>query len=101
MTMEEAVRRRTCFVEGVIKCYPNETLDAIIDRIVKAEVDVSSRRVLTSEEQRRNVLCWSVLIQVHRLVLVDEADTLRGIISLSDLLQAMVLTPAGIDALCS
>ncbi|XP_036946821.1 5'-AMP-activated protein kinase subunit gamma-1 isoform X3 [Acanthopagrus latus] len=75
MTMQEAVRRRTCYVEGVIKCYPDETLETIIDRIVKAEV--------------------------HRLVLVDRADVVKGIISLSDLLQAMVLTPAGIDALLS
>ncbi|XP_028988143.1 5'-AMP-activated protein kinase subunit gamma-1 isoform X1 [Betta splendens] len=75
MMMEEAIRRRTCFVEGVIKCYPDETLETIIDRIVKAEV--------------------------HRLVLVDRADMVKGIISLSDLLQAMVLTPAGIDALLS
>lgn len=42
--MQEAVRRRTCFVEGVIKCYPDETLDTIIDRIVKAEVGVSYKR---------------------------------------------------------
>lgn len=41
------------------------------------------------------------LSQVHRLVLVDRSDVLRGIISLSDLLQAMVLTPTGIDALSS
>lgn len=41
------------------------------------------------------------LSQVHRLVLVDRADVVKGIISLSDLLQAMVLTPAGIDALLS
>ncbi|XP_049919251.1 5'-AMP-activated protein kinase subunit gamma-1 isoform X1 [Epinephelus moara] len=75
MPMHEAVRRRTCFIEGVIKCYPDETLETIIDRIVKAEV--------------------------HRLVLVDRADVVKGIISLSDLLQAMVLTPAGIDALLS
>ncbi|XP_070787017.1 5'-AMP-activated protein kinase subunit gamma-1 isoform X1 [Enoplosus armatus] len=75
MTMQEAVCRRGCFVEGVIKCYPDETLETIIDRIVKAEV--------------------------HRLVLVDKADVVKGIISLSDLLQAMVLTPAGIDALLS
>ncbi|KAG7241002.1 hypothetical protein INR49_026032 [Caranx melampygus] len=75
MTMQEAIRRRTCFVEGVIKCYPYESLETIIDRIVKAEV--------------------------HRLVLVDRADVVKGIISLSDLLQAMVLTPAGIDALLS
>ncbi|XP_071320393.1 5'-AMP-activated protein kinase subunit gamma-1 isoform X2 [Trachinotus anak] len=70
MTMQEAIRRRTCFAEGVIKCYPDETLETIIDRIVKAEV--------------------------HRLVLVDRADVVKGIISLSDLLQAMVLTPAEI-----
>uniref|UniRef100_A0A8C7VAF3 Cyclin Pas1/PHO80 domain containing 1 n=1 Tax=Oryzias sinensis TaxID=183150 RepID=A0A8C7VAF3_9TELE len=75
MTMQEAVRRRTCHVEGVMKCYPHETLETILDRIVKAEV--------------------------HRLVLVDTADVVKGIVSLSDLLQAMVLTPAGIDALLS
>ncbi|XP_054479687.1 5'-AMP-activated protein kinase subunit gamma-1 isoform X1 [Anoplopoma fimbria] len=75
MTMQEVVRRRSCFVEGVIKCYPDETLETIIDRIVSAEV--------------------------HRLVLVDRADVVKGIISLSDLLQAMVLTPAGIEALLS
>lgn len=39
MTMQEAVEKRICCVEGVIKCYPYETLDIIIDRIVKAEVD--------------------------------------------------------------
>ncbi|KAI3365944.1 hypothetical protein L3Q82_009776 [Scortum barcoo] len=78
MTMQEAVRRRRCFSEGVMKCYPDETLETIIDRIVKAEVGA-----------------------VHRLVLVDRADVVKGIISLSDLLQAMVLTPAGIDALLS
>ncbi|XDV14520.1 hypothetical protein PO909_014757 [Leuciscus waleckii] len=75
MSMQEAVRRRRCYVEGVIKCYPDETLDTVIDRIVKAEV--------------------------HRLVLVDRDDVVRGIISLSDLLQAIVLSPAGIDALFS
>uniref|UniRef100_A0A674I1D6 CBS domain-containing protein n=1 Tax=Terrapene triunguis TaxID=2587831 RepID=A0A674I1D6_9SAUR len=39
--------------------------------------------------------------QVHRLVLVDEKKSLRGIVSLSDILQALVLSPAGIDALNS
>uniref|UniRef100_A0A8C8M8G0 CBS domain-containing protein n=1 Tax=Oncorhynchus tshawytscha TaxID=74940 RepID=A0A8C8M8G0_ONCTS len=63
MSMEEAIRRRCCFVEGV----------TVIDRIIKAEV--------------------------HRLVLVDKEDVCRGIISLSDLLQAVVLTPAGNDTL--
>ncbi|KAM9804671.1 5'-AMP-activated protein kinase subunit gamma-3b isoform 1-T1 [Neosynchiropus ocellatus] len=75
MTMREAVSSRACWMEGVLKCYPNETLETIIDRIAKAEV--------------------------HRLVLVDSSDVVRGIVSLSDLLQALVLTPAGIDALYS
>ncbi|XP_038853894.1 5'-AMP-activated protein kinase subunit gamma-1-like isoform X2 [Salvelinus namaycush] len=73
MSMQEAIQRRCCFIEGVIKCLPDETLETVIDRIIKAEV--------------------------HRLVLVDKEDVCRGIISLSDLLQAMVLSPAGIDAL--
>ncbi|GLD56658.1 5'-AMP-activated protein kinase subunit gamma-1-like protein [Lates japonicus] len=70
MTMQEAVASRACCVEGVLKCYPHETLETIIDRIAKAEV--------------------------HRLVLVDSDDVVRGIVSLSDLLQALVLTPADI-----
>lgn len=110
MTMQEAVSRRTCFVEGVIKCYPDETLDTIIDRIVKAEVGVSYKRHWFLQLYH-HIMGWdaqdiissrlSHLSQVHRLVLVDRADIVRGIISLSDLLQAMVLTPAGIDALLS
>ncbi|XP_023192142.1 5'-AMP-activated protein kinase subunit gamma-1-like isoform X1 [Xiphophorus maculatus] len=68
MTMKEALTSRSCWVEGVLKCYPHETLEAIIDRIAKAEV--------------------------HRLVLVDKEDVVRGIVSLSDILQALVLTPA-------
>ncbi|XP_076013040.1 5'-AMP-activated protein kinase subunit gamma-3b [Genypterus blacodes] len=75
MSMREAIASRACWVDGVLKCYPHETLETIIDRIAKAEV--------------------------HRLVLVDNDDVVRGIVSLSDLLQALVLTPAGIDALCS
>ncbi|XP_006806498.1 5'-AMP-activated protein kinase subunit gamma-3b [Neolamprologus brichardi] len=75
MTMREVVASRFCCVEGVLKCYPHETLETIIDRIAQAEV--------------------------HRLVLVDSDDVVRGIVSLSDLLQALVLSPAGIDALYS
>ncbi|XP_068590290.1 5'-AMP-activated protein kinase subunit gamma-3b [Cebidichthys violaceus] len=70
MTMREAISSRACCMEGVLKCYPHETLETIIDRIAKAEV--------------------------HRLVLVDGDDVVRGIVSLSDLLQALVLTPADI-----
>ncbi|XP_060784817.1 5'-AMP-activated protein kinase subunit gamma-3b isoform X2 [Neoarius graeffei] len=48
MTMREAIEGRSCCIEGVLKCYPHETLETIIDRIAVAEV--------------------------HRLVLVNEQD---------------------------
>lgn len=35
------------------------------------------------------------VLQVHRLVVVDEESRIVGIVSLSDILQALVLTPAG------
>lgn len=38
ITMQEAIRRRMGFVEGVITCFLDETMDTIIERIVKAEV---------------------------------------------------------------
>ncbi|XP_065607315.1 5'-AMP-activated protein kinase subunit gamma-3 isoform X4 [Cyrtonyx montezumae] len=71
ISVREALRQRTVCLEGVLTCYPHETMEDIIDRI--------------AEEQ------------VHRLVLVDENRYPRGIVSLSDILQALVLTPAGID----
>ncbi|XP_033842850.2 5'-AMP-activated protein kinase subunit gamma-3b isoform X1 [Periophthalmus magnuspinnatus] len=70
MTMREALSSRTCWVEGVLKCYPHETLETIMGRIAKAEV--------------------------HRLVLVDCDEVVRGIVSLSDILQALILSPADI-----
>ncbi|XP_072731066.1 5'-AMP-activated protein kinase subunit gamma-3 isoform X2 [Mycteria americana] len=75
ISVREALRQRTTCLEGVLTCYPHETMEDIIDRIAKE--------------------------QVHRLVLVDENQYPRGIVSLSDILQALVLTPAGIDALNS
>ncbi|KAM4626387.1 5'-AMP-activated protein kinase subunit gamma-3 isoform 1-T2 [Discoglossus pictus] len=71
ITVGDALRKRSLCLEGVLMCYPHETLETVIDRIVKE--------------------------QVHRLVLVDEDHHARGIVSLSDILQALVLTPAGID----
>ncbi|KAM8934034.1 5'-AMP-activated protein kinase subunit gamma-3 [Pelodytes ibericus] len=71
ISVYDALRLRSLCLEGVLMCYPYETLEVVIDRLVKE--------------------------QVHRLVLVDEEHRLRGIVSLSDILQALVLTPAGID----
>ncbi|KAK7158867.1 hypothetical protein R3I94_005258 [Phoxinus phoxinus] len=69
ITVTQALLHRSQYFEGVMKCFRHETLDTIVDRIVKAEV--------------------------HRLVVVDENSSIEGIISLSDILQALVLTPAG------
>ncbi|XP_067219881.1 5'-AMP-activated protein kinase subunit gamma-1 isoform X5 [Chanodichthys erythropterus] len=69
ITVTQALLHRSQYFEGVMKCYRHETLETIVNRIVKAEV--------------------------HRLVVVDDNSSIEGIISLSDILQALVLTPAG------
>ncbi|XP_073916478.1 5'-AMP-activated protein kinase subunit gamma-2 isoform X7 [Castor canadensis] len=69
ITVTQALLHRSQYFEGVVKCSKLETLETIVDRIVRAEV--------------------------HRLVVVNEADSIVGIISLSDILQALILTPAG------
>uniref|UniRef100_A0A493T8F8 5'-AMP-activated protein kinase subunit gamma-1 n=1 Tax=Anas platyrhynchos platyrhynchos TaxID=8840 RepID=A0A493T8F8_ANAPP len=65
VTVTRALQHRSHYFEGVLKCYKHETLETIINRLVEAEV--------------------------HRLVVVDESDVVKGIISLSDILQALVL----------
>ncbi|XP_038573914.1 5'-AMP-activated protein kinase subunit gamma-1-like isoform X3 [Micropterus salmoides] len=68
ITVTQALKHRCQYFEGVMKCHKMETMETIVDRIVKAEV--------------------------HRLVVVDERSSIEGIVSLSDILQALVLSPA-------
>ncbi|XP_059201062.1 5'-AMP-activated protein kinase subunit gamma-1-like isoform X1 [Centropristis striata] len=68
ITVTQALKHRSQYFEGVMKCHKMETMETIVDRIVKAEV--------------------------HRLVVVDERSSIEGIVSLSDILQALVLSPA-------
>ncbi|XP_069792031.1 5'-AMP-activated protein kinase subunit gamma-1-like isoform X2 [Narcine bancroftii] len=75
ISMKEVLEQRWHYFENVLKCYAHEILEVIIERLVQHEV--------------------------HRLVLVDEEDVVQGIVSLSDVLQALVLSPAGINALDS
>ncbi|XP_059567406.1 5'-AMP-activated protein kinase subunit gamma-2 isoform X1 [Myotis daubentonii] len=70
ITVTQALQHRSQYFEGVVKCSKLEILETIVDRIVRAEV--------------------------HRLVVVNEADSIVGIISLSDILQALILTPPGV-----
>lgn len=68
ISVTQALKHRSQYFEGVMKCHKMETMETIVDRIVKAEV--------------------------HRLVVVDERSSIEGIVSLSDILQALVLSPA-------
>uniref|UniRef100_A0A8C5HLC6 5'-AMP-activated protein kinase subunit gamma-1-like n=1 Tax=Gouania willdenowi TaxID=441366 RepID=A0A8C5HLC6_GOUWI len=72
ISVTQALKHRSQFFEGVVKCHKMDTMEMIVDRIVKAEV--------------------------HRLVVVDDRSSIQGIVSLSDILQALVLSPTGIDA---
>ncbi|KAJ8403957.1 hypothetical protein AAFF_G00343070 [Aldrovandia affinis] len=66
VTVTKALQHRSQYFEGVLTCQRQESLEAIINRLVEAEV--------------------------HRLVVVDEQEVVKGIVSLSDILQALVLT---------
>ncbi|XP_074835602.1 5'-AMP-activated protein kinase subunit gamma-1 [Carettochelys insculpta] len=68
VTVTQALQHRSQYFEGVRTCSGHETLETIINRLVEAEV--------------------------HRLVVVDEREVVKGIVSLSDILQALVL-PGG------
>lgn len=99
--MTQALKHRSQYFEGVMKCHKMETMETIVDRIVKAEV--RHRRWIQflrcSPTADFQLTCNCVLLfQVHRLVVVDERSSIEGIVSLSDILQALVLSPAGIDA---
>uniref|UniRef100_A0A4W5QT28 5'-AMP-activated protein kinase subunit gamma-1 n=1 Tax=Hucho hucho TaxID=62062 RepID=A0A4W5QT28_9TELE len=66
VTVTKALQHRSQYFEGVLTCNTHDTLESIINRLVEAEV--------------------------HRLVVVDEHEVVKGIVSLSDILQALVLT---------
>ncbi|XP_064614021.1 5'-AMP-activated protein kinase subunit gamma-1-like isoform X3 [Liolophura sinensis] len=75
VTIKQALAHRSCnpntSFEGVAKCKSTDSLAAVMERIVKAEV--------------------------HRLVVTDEESRVVGIVSLSDLLSHLVLKPMGVD----
>lgn len=71
ISLKEANRHRNEWFEGVHKCKQDESLFAVMERIVKAEV--------------------------HRLVVVDDDNKVVGVVSLSDILNYLVLRPGGDD----
>ena len=50
--MTQALRHRSQYFEGVMKCNRMETLETIVDRIVKAEVRVTH----SSDYRRQSIL---------------------------------------------
>lgn len=68
MTIKKALEYRDSWFEGVVKCTPNDSLRRVVEKIVTAGV--------------------------HRIVIVDDADHVVGMISLSDILSYLVLQPA-------
>lgn len=78
------------------KCYLDETLHTIIDRLTDAGV----RQSLLMAGYFFNFLqlvCTNVHLgcQVHRLVIVDKDNRCIGVLSLSDILKFLVLRPLG------
>jgi len=71
ISLKAANQHRNEWFEGVHKCKQDESLFAVMERIVKAEV--------------------------HRLVVVDDDNKVTGVISLSDILNFLVLRPGGDD----
>ncbi|XP_035826788.1 5'-AMP-activated protein kinase subunit gamma-2 [Aplysia californica] len=71
ISLGEALKRRTTVnneqADVVAKCRPTDTLQMVMEKIVKAEV--------------------------HRLVVTDENDGVKGIVSLSDLLNYIIVRP--------
>ena len=65
-SVAKALQHQSHYFKCVLKCYLHETLETIINGLVEAEV--------------------------HRLAVVDESDVVKGIVSLSDNLQDLVLT---------
>lgn len=68
MSINEALSYRKERFEAVAKCYKHELLSTCVERIIKAEV--------------------------HRLVIVDNDEHVIGILSLSDLLDFIIIRPS-------
>jgi len=71
VTLKEANEHRNEWFEGVHTCKRNDSLFAVMENIVKAEV--------------------------HRLVIIDKDGKVCGVVSLSDILSFLVLRPSGED----
>jgi 5'-AMP-activated protein kinase regulatory gamma subunit len=68
ITVQEALKYRSDWFEGVRSCMVTDSLSTVIDTLVKAEV--------------------------HRMVITDSEKKIAGIVSLSDILAHLILSPS-------
>ncbi|XP_021369709.1 5'-AMP-activated protein kinase subunit gamma-1-like isoform X4 [Mizuhopecten yessoensis] len=73
ITVEQALQHREQenWFEGVVTCQETDSLDSVLEKIVRAEI--------------------------HRLVITDNDMHVVGMVSLSDILTFLVLTPSGFE----
>ncbi len=71
LTVGEALLRRSDEFPGIYTCTDSDSLDSIFDTIRKS--------------------------RVHRLVVIDEASRLKGVLTLSDILQYVLLEGENMD----
>uniref|UniRef100_A0A3Q0T4P4 5'-AMP-activated protein kinase subunit gamma-1 n=1 Tax=Amphilophus citrinellus TaxID=61819 RepID=A0A3Q0T4P4_AMPCI len=82
------------FVEQRVSALPVvDDKGRVVDIYSKFDVIVSYKQSLCYfAEIRVTLTVYLCVFQVHRLVVVDEHEVVKGIVSLSDILQALVLT---------
>ncbi|CDW54902.1 SNF4:AMP activated protein kinase gamma subunit [Trichuris trichiura] len=70
VTVQEALKHRSAWFEGVHSCKVSDSMSVFIDTLVKSEV--------------------------HRLVVTDDENHVQGVVSLSDILAFIVLHPEAV-----
>lgn len=71
LTVGEALLRRSDEFAGIYTCTDSDSLDSIFDTVRKS--------------------------RVHRLVVIDEASRLKGVLTLSDILEYVLLEGESLD----
>lgn len=73
ITVTQALKHRSQYFEGVVKCHKMETMETIVDRIVKAEVGHSSApahwcnsgsgRPVQGQKGRESNVCFGIVFK--------------------------------------
>ena len=103
VTLKEANEHRNEWFEGVHTCQKTDSLFAVMEIIVKAEVSwqlsvLNFHHYSLTTTHHNFYICDKIRLieyflgpQVHRLVVVDAERRVLGVVSLSDILAYLVL----------